>query len=71
VATPPRLIGAVARTVARHPGERLKVLREARDLGLQELRRRRLNRHPEYDTASTDAGATEVEDDAVATSETR
>jgi hypothetical protein len=71
VATPPRLMGAVARTVAGHPGERLNVLREVRDLGLQELRRRRLNRRPEYDTSSTDAGATEVEDDAVATSETR
>jgi hypothetical protein len=68
VLTPPRLVGAVARAVARHPGERVQVLRETRDLLAQELRRRRLNRRPEYDAAATDAGATEVEDDAVATS---
>jgi flavin-dependent dehydrogenase len=67
VITPLRLLGAVGRAVARHPGERLRVLREARDLGVQELRRRRLNRRPEYDAATTDAGTTEVADDAVAT----
>jgi flavin-dependent dehydrogenase len=49
LATPPRLLRATRRTLARRPGERRSVLREVAALGTQELRRRWLNRRPAYE----------------------
>jgi flavin-dependent dehydrogenase len=47
--TPPRVMRATRRTLARRPGERRSVLREVAALGGQDLRRRWLNRRPAYD----------------------
>jgi hypothetical protein len=64
VLTPPRLLGATGRLVARSGGSRRAVLREVGSLVATDARRRRLNRWPEYAPAArnTDAGATEVDE---------
>jgi hypothetical protein len=64
VLTPPRLLGATGRLLARSGGRRPAVLREVGSLIATDARRRRLNRRPEYAPAgrSTDAGATEVDE---------
>jgi flavin-dependent dehydrogenase len=70
VLTPPRALAATASALRRRPGRRGEVLREAGQLLTQEVNRRRLNRWPAYAEPPAaevgEAGATEVEDDAVA-----
>jgi flavin-dependent dehydrogenase len=56
VFTPPRLLAATARVLARRGCERRAVLRELGRLTMQDTRRRRLNRHPVY----TDDDAVEI-----------
>jgi len=65
VLTPPRLLGATARLLARGGCDRRALLGEVGGLVAQDARRKRLARHPHYAPleASVDAGATEVEDD--------
>jgi 2-polyprenyl-6-methoxyphenol hydroxylase-like FAD-dependent oxidoreductase len=48
VVTPRRVAGAVARQLRSRSGERLEVLREIRELGATDARRRRLNRRPAF-----------------------
>ncbi len=63
VITPPRLLGATGRLLARPGCERRKLLREVGTLIAEDLRRKRLDRRPVYATAGTalDAGPTEVD----------
>ena len=63
VITPPRLLGATGRLLARPGCERRKLLREVGTLIAEDVRRKRLNRRPVYATADTalDAGPTEVD----------
>ena len=65
VLTPPRLLAATARLLARGGCDRRALLREVRTLAAEDTRRKRLARHPHYVPleASVDAGPTEVEDD--------
>ena len=68
VVTPPRILGATARLLARRGCDRRALLREVGGLVAQDTRRKRLARHPQYMPLeeSVDAGSTEVEDaDAV------
>ena len=68
VLTPPRLAGATARLVARGGCDRRALLGEVGALIAEDVRRKRLARHPHYVPLETsvDAGPTEVEDDAAA-----
>jgi flavin-dependent dehydrogenase len=69
VLAPPRVLGATGRVLARRGSDRRRVLREVGARLGEEIRRRRLNRRPEYAApaaATADAGATEVDQDAVA-----
>ena len=65
VLTPPRLLAATARLLARGGCDRRALLGEVGGLVAQDARRKRLARHPHYVPleASVDAGPTEVEDD--------
>jgi hypothetical protein len=65
VLTPPRILAATARLLARGGCDRRALLGEVGGLVAQDARRKRLARHPQYVPleASADAGATEVEDD--------
>ena len=65
VLTPPRLAGATARLLARGGCDRRALLREVGVLVAEDVRRKRLARHPDYIPleASVDAGPTEVEAD--------
>ena len=67
VITPPRVIGAYGRLFTRPGSDRRALLREARDLIAEQVQRQRLRRGPRYAAAGTslDAGATEVDDDAL------
>lgn len=57
VLSPARLVGAVARLLARPGSDRRQVLRDAKLLMGTELRRRKLRRHPAYrDAVVDDAG---------------
>jgi 2-polyprenyl-6-methoxyphenol hydroxylase-like FAD-dependent oxidoreductase len=64
VLTPPRLAGATARLLARGGCDRRALLSEVGALIAQDVRRKRLARHPHYVPLETsvDAGPTEVED---------
>jgi 2-polyprenyl-6-methoxyphenol hydroxylase-like FAD-dependent oxidoreductase len=66
VFTPPRLLGATGRLLARRGGDRRALLGEVGTLVAEDFRRRRLNRQPAYAAAGTslDAGTTEVDDAA-------
>jgi 2-polyprenyl-6-methoxyphenol hydroxylase-like FAD-dependent oxidoreductase len=63
VLTPPRLLAATARLLARGGCDRRALLSEVGGLIAQDTRRKRLARHPDYVPleASADAGPTEVE----------
>jgi hypothetical protein len=65
VLTPPRLLAATARLLARGGYDRRTFLGEVGGLIAQDARRKRLARHPHYVPLETsmDAGPTEVEDD--------
>jgi 2-polyprenyl-6-methoxyphenol hydroxylase-like FAD-dependent oxidoreductase len=65
VVTPPRILGATARLLARRGCDRRALLREVGGLIAQDTRRKRLARHPHYVPLETsvDAGPIEVEDD--------
>jgi hypothetical protein len=64
VISPPRVLGATARLLARRGCDRRGLVREVGGLIAEDMRRRRLNRRPAYVPAgvSLDAGPTEVED---------
>jgi 2-polyprenyl-6-methoxyphenol hydroxylase-like FAD-dependent oxidoreductase len=64
VLTPPRLLAATGRLLARGGCDRRALLSEVGGLIAQDARRKRLARHPHYVplAASADAGPTEVED---------
>jgi 2-polyprenyl-6-methoxyphenol hydroxylase-like FAD-dependent oxidoreductase len=66
VLTPPRLAGATARLLARNGCNRRALLGEVGALIAEDVRRKRLARHPRYVPLETsvDAGPTEVDDDA-------
>jgi 2-polyprenyl-6-methoxyphenol hydroxylase-like FAD-dependent oxidoreductase len=69
VLTPPRLLAATARLLARRGTDRRALLREVGGLVGDDVRRRRLNKRPVYADASPaakDAGPTEIEDNAAA-----
>jgi flavin-dependent dehydrogenase len=69
VLTPPRLLGATARVLARPGTDRRAVLSEVGKLMSDDLKRRRLNRKPVFadeSPATADAGPTEIEDNAAA-----
>lgn len=63
VFTPPRLLSATGRLLARPACQRRKLLRNVRTLVTADVRRRRLNRRPAYAPAGAalDAGPTEVD----------
>ncbi|HTX26860.1 MAG TPA: NAD(P)/FAD-dependent oxidoreductase [Streptosporangiaceae bacterium] len=65
VLTPPRVLAATARLLARGGCDRRALLAEVGGLIAQDARRKRLARHPAYVPLETsmDAGPTEVEDD--------
>jgi flavin-dependent dehydrogenase len=65
VITPPRILAATGRLLARGGGDRRALLREVGGLVAQDTQRKRLAKHPQYVPleVSADAGATEVEDD--------
>jgi 2-polyprenyl-6-methoxyphenol hydroxylase-like FAD-dependent oxidoreductase len=65
VLSPPRVLAATARLLARGGCDRRALLGEVGGLIAQDIRRKRLARHPHYVPleASMDAGPTEVEDD--------
>jgi flavin-dependent dehydrogenase len=65
VLTPPRLAGATARLLARGGCDRRALLGEVGALIAEDIRRKRLARHPRYVPLETsvDAGPAEVEDD--------
>jgi 2-polyprenyl-6-methoxyphenol hydroxylase-like FAD-dependent oxidoreductase len=68
VVTPPRILGATARLLARRGCDRRALLREVGGLVAEDTRRKRLAKHPHYVPLeeSVDAGSTKVEDaDAV------
>jgi 2-polyprenyl-6-methoxyphenol hydroxylase-like FAD-dependent oxidoreductase len=67
VVTPPRILDATARLLARRGCDRRALLREVGALVAQDNQRKRLAKHPQYVPLemSLDAGPTEVEDDAV------
>ena len=71
VLTPPRLAGATARLLARGGCDRRTLMGEVGALVAEDLRRKRLARHPHYVPLETsvDAGLTKVEDDDAAGSE--
>ena len=66
VLTPPRVLGATGRLLARPGRDRRALLREVAALVAEDTRRKRLNRRPAYAAAgvASDAGPTEVPDDA-------
>jgi flavin-dependent dehydrogenase len=66
VLSPPRALGATARLLVRRGTRRRELLREVASLATQDIRRRRLNRRPDYATTQGDAGPTEVADVAPA-----
>jgi 2-polyprenyl-6-methoxyphenol hydroxylase-like FAD-dependent oxidoreductase len=68
VLTPPRLAGATARLLARGGCDRRALLGEVGALIAEDVRRKRLARHPHYVPLETsvDAGPTEVQDDDAA-----
>jgi len=68
VISPPRVLGATGRLLARRGCERRALLREVGALVAQDARRKRLDRRPVYVDAgvSLDAGPTEVEDTSIA-----
>jgi flavin-dependent dehydrogenase len=68
VISPPRVLGATGRLLARRGGGRRALLREVGALVAQDARRKRLNRRPVYIDAhvSLDAGPTEVEEPTIA-----
>jgi flavin-dependent dehydrogenase len=71
VLTPPRLLGATARALVRRGSDRRTILRDVGARLREEIRRRRLNRRPDYSApaeAAADAGPTEVDQDAVTVS---
>ena len=63
VLTPPRLLGATGRLLARRGADRRALLREVGSLVAADVHRRRLNRRPVYARVGTalDAGPTEVD----------
>jgi hypothetical protein len=65
VLTPPRLAGATACLLARGGGDRRALLGEVGALIAEDVRRKRLARHPCYVPLGTsaDAGPIEVDDD--------
>ena len=65
VLSPPRVLAATARLLARGGCDRRALLSEVGGLIAQDARRKRLARHPHYVPleASVDAGSTEVQDD--------
>ena len=65
VLTPPRILAATGRLLARRGCDRRALLGEVGGLIAQDVRRKRLARHPDYVPleASVDAGPTEVEED--------
>jgi flavin-dependent dehydrogenase len=65
VLTPPRILGATGRLLARGGCDRRALLREVRGLVAEDARRKRLAKHPQYAPleVSVDAGSTEVGDD--------
>jgi hypothetical protein len=70
VVTPPRVLGATVRLLARRETDRRALLREVGALVAEDFKRRRLNRKPVYAGASpavADAGPTEIEDNAAVT----
>lgn len=66
VLTAPRVLGATGRLLARPGHDRRALLREVTALVAEDTRRKRLNRRPAYAAAgvASDAGPTEVADDA-------
>jgi flavin-dependent dehydrogenase len=69
VLTPPRVLGAAGRALARRGSDRRRLLREVATRLGEEIHRQRVNRRPEYAApaaATADAGATDVDQDAVA-----
>ena len=48
VLTPPRLMAATAQLLARGEHPRREILRQTKEMVAEEIRRKRLNRHPEY-----------------------
>lgn len=69
VLTPPRLLAAATRLFLRPGTERGRLLREVGALVGEDIRRRRLNKRPVFAESSPtakDAGATEIEDAAIA-----
>ncbi len=66
VITPPRVLGATGRLLTRGECDRRALIAEVASLISEDMRRRRLNRRPEYAAPSTsaDAGATEIEENA-------
>lgn len=63
VLTPPRVVAATGRLLARRGCERRALLREVRQVIAEDRQRKRLNRRRAYvDDVSTDAGATEVDE---------
>lgn len=66
VFTPPRLLGATARLLARRGCDRRALLGEVGTLLAEDLQRKRLNRKPVYAAgAPLDAGPTDVNDSAL------
>jgi len=65
VLTPPRILAATGRLLARRGCDRRALLREVGGLIAQDTRRKRLARHPHYVPLETsaEAGPTEVEDE--------
>ncbi|HWH33976.1 MAG TPA: NAD(P)/FAD-dependent oxidoreductase [Acidimicrobiales bacterium] len=57
VLTPPRLLAATARLLARGDHPRRQTLRQTRDIVTRDVRRQRLNRHPAYAGAGDHVGA--------------
>jgi flavin-dependent dehydrogenase len=68
VFTPPVVLRAAAAALHRPAADRVRVLREVRDLIATDLRRRRLNRRPEFAPLDEhrDAGETEVPEEVAA-----
>jgi hypothetical protein len=68
VLSPPRVLAATARLLARGGCDRRALLGEVGGLIAQDTRRKRLARHPHYVPleASVNAGPTELEDDDAA-----
>ena len=64
VLTPPRLLGATVRLLARSGCDRRALLREVGSLVATDAHRKRLNRRPAYapDGIASDAGPTELDE---------